>query len=906
MASSSAAPLSPSSGGSWEAPFKIVSQHILTKLSDGNLISADSDAVKNQVLTSITESLNKLIPAHAETRLRALQTTNSNLQRENRNLTNDIENLKNKSARERGRLEAQIADLLANEKIWDDKMTELRQQHNSQLVKIDQENSGKDEEMATLKKEAQEYRKKTEAKEASDTDYVENLHTEIKTLQDKIDGMQEDINDSNQEVSRLQREYNDARLSLENHREILARFDDDVKEGDKLAEEFKALSQRHLNLQDEDTSRKYRIKELEDQMGERDHIIKALREEQAARADLPSGSEKGMGSPSSSISQAQIKQGSSLGEELEAAGRMQELEETIAGLRTEIETLQDQIKNPADVDALQTEIKKLRQQIKDLERTVEDRDKALDAVDIRNVELELALGPDFGTGAPTPAEVKEERDDLRKKLEEANKRVEELTKQSRDARALRDRVAALEKRERELQAQLKAKASSSPAKGDKAAPATGKAADVEKVEAALKQCEREKADLVGRIVQLNHELTQEQKEHQADLEASSSSDNDDEEKDNEIAALKKRVAELERQLVETLKAKGGDGAKRIADLERRLAQVTEDLQEEADARQRALARQRELEEQGVRTPMDATANNARIAEYEARIAQLQQSRIELADYFNTQMRETSANARRAIASHAEQVAAYQAEQDQAARQMDSANARIAANPGEAGSVARRRAAFLEAEIQKLVRRIQSLQSESRWFEDLARASQDAQERTEAALRDATAAVAARVNAAAGAAGEALGGGRDAMDRAIVEIARLRRERNGAGPGQAPRPAGRRGWLGGWGIPGMPDSGPGGWNVGTHLSPAMRRRLALLYQPIQTLVVVCMFVVHGREFAIFLNGNPDERRGTQANTPDRYAVCAPQPAWPILWEFAIMVLSGNWIWTSVRSRRPIMI
>ncbi|XXH02773.1 hypothetical protein Hte_009158 [Hypoxylon texense] len=899
MASSSTAPPPSGSSGQWDEPLELARENILKQLRENDIISADNE---EQALVRITASLNELIkPIQAQ--FQSLRADNNSLQTANNTLNNEIGRLQDRlssGSRERIQLQNRVKELEEQVTRQDERMTRQREEQQGQLRKIDYENEQKAAEISDLKEKVAEAEAAVNAIDEDKDFYITNLEEQNEQLEAQL-------NDERKELERLTQDLKDANLSIENDREFMEKFHEDQKAGEALTKRYNELSERHVELQKRQQTSNEAIEAMKQDMMIKDVEIRQLQKEaaeaveaaQAAQAAQESNDEKRKDSKASSVSGGQIPPGDSLGAELEAASKTMELEETITELREEIEALQGQIKVPADVSALQKKIKGLQKQIKELERIVADQNSAIDAADVRNLEMETALGPDFGKGGPTYAEVAAERNDLQKKLDKANAKVDDLTKQSRDIRSLQSKVAALEKRERELQAQLKAKASGSPAaKGSSQAPAAAAAAaskneDLEKVDAALKECESDRKRLASQLAQLNRELEHERRQNEI-LQASDESDGEKDRK-KQVADLKERIAQLEQQLADTLKAKGGDSTDRIAALERQLAEMTEELGDARAARERAVARVTELEAGRANPAEDDEGSAQRIAHLEERIQQLQQSRVELADYMNNQMAETSANARRAIESHAEQLRAYHEEQEQAARQMDSVNARIAANPGEA-TAARRRATFLEAEIRKLVNRIKALQDESRWFEDLARASQDAQARTEEALQDAW-------QAAAAGAERAREAGENAMDRARINIARLRRGANNAEPGQPPRPApaaaapARPGWFGNWRfprVPGFPGFGPDG--VGARVDPAARRTLALLYHPFLLFVIFCMFVVHGREYAIYRNSNPLTKRAVYANMPDRWAVCVAQPAWPLVWEFFAMVFSGSWIWS----------
>ncbi|KAI1779103.1 hypothetical protein F4818DRAFT_455281 [Hypoxylon cercidicola] len=680
-------------------------------------------------------------------------------------------------------------ELEESDRDWDRRMAQLRREHRDELAEVESDNAPKDREIEELQRNVARLEKQLATKEKSDEDYINNMHTTNSDLETHVERLQAELDAARNRITEQDGRLRDNRTALDNYASILAGFDEDAEKGQNLATEHAALTQRHDALQTASRAQEDRINILQEQLQQSEARIKDLQEQKASGG-------KGSPSPSGPVSSGG-EGGGTLEGELDAA----KLEDTIKKLRKDLEYHND-------------------------------------ALTLTTIQQEEAEG-----------KLKESE----KQLDAARARIEELSKPSPELTRLRDRLAALEKRERELQARLKAKGNSSPT-------STGGNAAAAEVEAALKECNEQMEELRARHADVTRELEQEKREHEADLARSGSGSDSDKDSDS----LKKRIGELKRLL----------------------ARAQGELKQEREARDRLIARVKELEGGGA-SPQELAD---RAAAYERRIEQLLRSRAELAEYFQKQMWETSASAAKAIADHAELVAEYRREQENAARQARTVHDRINANPAAQDVHAhRRRAAFLEAEVAKLVRRIKALQDESRWFEDLARSSQEAQRRAEDAIGDSAAAGASSAASTATAAVRETMLGGDSMDGAIIAISEARRARNGAGPGQAPRQPARRHWFGGWHLP---------RNVGTLLvraDPAALTRLA--FQLALTFVIVSLFIISGRESATWWNSNGMVKRSFFDAHPERYLVCVGRPTWPLLWEFLGVVMTGKWIWSA---------
>ncbi|KAF3061391.1 hypothetical protein GL218_02892 [Daldinia childiae] len=865
-------------GPSWDADLKSVAAQLHDRLlKKEKAVSFNTDFDKAKVESIIHELLNSLVPDLAKVRHDALE---ESLKTAQERLHFAVED-KEKAEETTSTLKTELLDV---EEKYDHAMTETKKEHQNQLILVETEKFKKDDMIQALKTNIRDIENENKLFIArKDRDFNE-LDKNFKKLAE-----QKKLDDKELKRIREHMRLRDVDLKQEkNWGEEQKRQHDEKDEELKKANKMLGSVLRELEKAEKQVAaNEEKEKELKNELDERERKIGTLETKVAEFTRLRSGSVRS----TRTSSDASQRGAGNLGNELEA--------------------------------------EKDRENILQLDAQIVDLNGEL-----AGVRIEVK-------------QVQKERDDLQAQLKKANVKIDELNKEVTRLKPFEDQANTLAIRERELQSQAKAKGQELKKAEDDLNKANAEIKRLQRgpgskattptvvpaagLDAAVEECEKEKAQLGKHIEQLEQELEQ----LQEDLKKNPSED--------EINELRRRLAEAEEELKkkpsedeinelrrlldeaeEELKKKPSEDE--IIELRRLLAKAQEDLTKNPSADEinelRRLLTQAERDlkaEQEARAQLEETLKNLRrealaktaeheretrrmIADHAARIKKLaadfkaKQGNTNdissaLATFWEELAEKISARSQEVQDMFEKELAVNHTMRDQYAERLARMNEDINRNPlAPETALARRRVAGVEREIERMNGIIDTITKEATWFEDVmpefAVGAQHARD-----VRTAAGQVAAATTAAAEAAqAEAAAAAAAATARAEAEsavlraqaqaaVARAEAETATATQNRVIAETRRAMWRDGWqGLRGL--FWRDRWNV-----------VAIANLWVMFLMVLLM-LAHAREMAIWKSANAPLQRAFYVNTVDQSALCFRRPSWALLWEFIIALFTGQ--------------
>ncbi|KAI1803721.1 hypothetical protein F4811DRAFT_315166 [Daldinia bambusicola] len=356
-------------------------------------------------------------------------------------------------------------------------------------------------------------------------------------------------------------------------------------------------------------------------------------------------------------------------------------------------------------------------------------------------------------------------------------------------------------------------------------------------DAAIEKFGKEKADLTDRIAQLEGELEQAAK----DLKANPTGD--------ELNELRRLLAKAEEDLNAEREA-STSLQNTVDELEVRLRD--QEAECEANARKAAEEHQARID--------------ALQAEFEERQKNTNQSRDELAAYWEELGARLSARSQELQGLFQKDLALNHTTRDQYSERLSQMNEEIRRNPHTPETaVTRRRAAGLEREIERMNGIIRTLALEVAWFQDTL------PELTEGARRARAAQDAARSATEAAA--------------AAADATRAQAEAEIAAHNRATAEARRAIWRDRW--TGLRELfWRDRWNI-----------IALSNLGVMLALLLTLLAL-GREVGLWRSTNAPLQRGFYVNTLDQPSICVRQPSWELLGELIFIFFTGTWFWKRI--------
>ncbi|KAI2620524.1 hypothetical protein GGR54DRAFT_103373 [Hypoxylon sp. NC1633] len=633
----------------WSEAIPKISLMILAQLlKEQQAVSYNQGFGQDDIDRIIRDCLSNSIPGHAYRREKSFQDAVLDAQYKLEKAVKNYEASDREVARYR-------QDLTDTENRYKAQLKQEKQNHQQKLMEIDVEISGKNQKIEDLQKklDAKPFDRQRQRKNVP-TEKAMEYYTE---LEDNYNKLEKQIKDLETQLKKAQKDIaHHEQVKRHDDQDInkyLKQIDDRKNELRSAKMEISGLHAKVETLQDQKTADDTLIVELTkqtDQLRKELDKVKALLETAKNRASS-------VGTVSTEIS-------SQIGP-----------------------NLQDELANAAHVENLEEQVDTLTERVRELEE-------------------------ESGKTGGDSAKYKKERDEVQKQLKKAAAKLDENAKEIRRLMPFERSTEKLQKIERELHSQLKAKAG-----------------DLKRVEEELKQLKK-KADKADELSAAGNKC------------------------EKEKAALQTTIDDLTSKLDQARKDRDDGGKQplddKIKQLRKELDKAQDDLREAREAREKLEARIRELEARRPTGGDDAEDHEAKIKalrdDYEARLARAEKTRGDLAEYFIVLLDDIVQHATQVRGDMQNATDINQAMIDQYSSRLEKEKENIRKNPNTTeAALNRRRVLGLEKEIERMREVIKVLKQESQWLHDTIQRFKDGEQRSqavavEAALSAATAGI----------------------------------------------------------------------------------------------------------------------------------------------------------------------
>ncbi|OTA82266.1 hypothetical protein M434DRAFT_37195 [Hypoxylon sp. CO27-5] len=660
----------------WSRSIEHITRHLVTELlEEEKAISFGEDFDKDKLLQVTNRVLGKLVIPFGELQKKRIEEQLTSTQRQLEKLVATKATADDMAKRLRTELENTEAS-------YSRQLQEMTKDHHSSLTKADEEISSQTEQITQLKEQVSTLRHDLNRKLTSeDTEaYISELEANYEKFKKSAEELQKSQDRSEKKIKEQETQLERERLESRNH---LRQFQASKKELEQVRGAHVILNQTVQALQEQKHAVEQKAKGFEEAVKAKDIQIVRLSEELQVERRSRTASLR-----STKSSAASSRELGGLHDEIESARKdemIDDLEDEVVELKKQNRDLMDNVSKARNESV---ELQKQQKAAEEARRKVEERVKIL--------EREASKGRDQAAGDAN--KFKKERDELRGQLKKANDKNDDNVKEIRRLKQSEEKIETLQKRERELQSELKLRAQEIKRAEEKVKRAEQEASSKSNTQSnelnsQIQQCERERSDLEKRVEELTRQLERERNEHDAALGNNPS--------DHELRELRHR-----------------------------LRQAEDDLREERAARLRLEVTIRRLETTAAEQRSEAEAKvKALTADFENRLAKSNTSRDDLAEYFKELFGNLLEHSREVQADLETHTKLSRATRDSYLDRISQMSEQVKSSPGgPEANLTRRRLIGVEKEVERMNGIIDALTAENDWFRDVNHRFSEGQQR----------------------------------------------------------------------------------------------------------------------------------------------------------------------------------